>query len=236
MMKRLYQGWIKWTDKKDEPKQTLADRMRQIALHEIIQIAEKGEESVGVLGGWGMCAAEEDLRDIRSRLLEAQDPAVIASYLRVFSNRPVPEFNERLLTLLDHEDRKIRSRAFLAISKNSHQSIRKFALDHLRKGATEFGFLKLFIRNSIPGDDALLLEVLQIPDDVHERHWLLRDLRKVLEQNSELKVGELGTIIYGLTPCGSCRRDTCKLLVGRKAAPEWLLEECRYDALEGTRN
>jgi hypothetical protein len=76
---------------------------------------------------------------------------------------------------------------------------------------------------------------LRLLEDVDQRHGFLDDLLEVLKHNPESKCQELATIIYRLTPCGSCRHDAAKLLINRKVAPAWLIEECQHDAVADTR-
>jgi len=235
-MKRLRDSWRSSKERKARQGRELhADRMRNISLNTVIQAAEVEKHQTGFLRGWGMYAAEADLRLVLDRLLNTQDPAVLANYLRVFSNRSMPEFNEKLLCLLDHPDENVRARAHSALAQNSHPLVRNFAVNHLGERASMPFFLQLFIRNFEPGDEEMLLGVLLLPEDADERHGILMDLRKILEHNSGSKCQELATIIYRFTPCGSCRHDAAKLLMNRGSAPGWLIEECRHDAVEDTR-
>ena len=235
-IKRLRDCWRSSIERKaNPPKQPHADRMRQVSLNTVIHAAEAEKDQAGLFRGWGMYAAEADLRVVLDRLLNAQDPAALVNYLRVFSNRTMPEFNERFLRLLDHDDENIRARAFSALAKNTHPKIREFALDQLNERIMEPDFLELFIRNFVPGDEQTLLGALRIPEEVSQRHGFLMDLLKVLQHNADSKCHELATIVYGFTPCGPCRHDATKLLINRKVAPAWLIEECRHDAVEDTR-
>ena len=172
----------------------------------------------------------------RSRLLACQSSNDLISYLRVFSNRPMPAFDQRLFGLLSHEDDNVRARAYTAIAQNTHPSIRRFALDHVEQWFTETNFLELFIKNFQPGDEELLLRHLRLPDDPDERHCLLMDLKTVLRENPSPACRDLALIGYEATPCGGCRYDAVKLLVNQYVAPAWLLDECRFDSESDTRD
>jgi hypothetical protein len=189
----------------------------------------------GRLRGWGRKASEGDLQAIFDRLLAGGPWAVIANYLSVFSGRALPEFDQRLLGLLDHEDAEVRRRAFTAVAQNTHTQIRRFALDHAAERINEPNFLELLVRNFRPGDEELLMRHLSLPADDNERHWLLRNLREVLRENPEASCRELALVAYAATPCGECRTYVADLLVERRAAPAWLVEECRHDAVPETR-
>jgi hypothetical protein len=235
-VQRLYDGWKKSIkDRAGFSKEAHADRMRKLGLSGVIQMAESKTAQAGLLRGWGMYADEADLRAVRDRLLDSQKPEAIANYLRVFSNRPMPEFSECFLSLLNHEHENVRNRAFVAVAQNKHPAIRRFALDNLEKRIQEFNFLQLFIRNFAKGDEELLLKHLQIPEDVHRAHWFLMDLIRILERNADADCSELAKRAYRWTPCGSCRSKSAKLLIERKVAPAWLIEECQDDAVSETR-
>jgi hypothetical protein len=81
----------------------------------------------------------------------------------------------------------------------------------------------------------LLLKNIRIPDNVDRDHWLLMNVTKILDHNAECQCSELAKLAYRCTPCGSCRFHSAKLLVTRKVAPAWLVEECQYDAVSDTR-
>ena len=126
-------------------------------------------------------------------------------------------------------------RAFSALEKNAHPSIREFAFRELDKGAVTGASVGLFIKNYQPGDEQRILESIILPDDEVELHWLLMDSVKVLESHPEAECLKLGTIVYAITPCSSCRYYAARLLFGRKAAPSWMMEECKYDSVEDIR-
>src|SRR5207253_9550453 len=122
-----------------------------------------------------------------------------------------------------------------ALAQNTHPAIREFAIDHLQTRIAEPNFLELFVRNFRPGDEQLLLENTRIPEDVDRQHCMLLDVIRILEHNPESQCRDLARLVYGITPCGSCRQDAAELLIGRKVAPAWLIEECQHDVVSDTR-
>ncbi len=234
---RFRQNWLVAAQKKkdDNPRQTHASRMRKYTLDDVIRAAEGTQNQAGLLRGWGMYAAEADLAIILERLLACQDAKAIANYLGVFSNRPLPRFDERILNLLDSENERVRMRALCAIAQNTHPSIRKYAVEHLLDSKSVIYCPKLFINNFIPSDEDLILETLSIPDDADNRHYLLMDLIEMLEHNPAARCETLALLAYRLTPCSSCRYRAAKLSIGLSVAPAWLIAECGYDAFSATR-
>jgi hypothetical protein len=150
--------------------------------------------------------------------------------LKVFSNRALPRFDARLIGLCQHSDAEVRRRAFSALAKNTNRLIRQFALTELGKGVREGSLVGLFINNYEPGDEQRILETMEFPTDECELHWLMMDVIKVLEQNSEADCSRLSVICYASTPCENCRFYAARLLLTQHAAPAWLKEECHYDS------
>lgn len=61
------------------------------------------------------------------------------------------------------------------------------------------------------------------------------DVIKLLKKNTEADCSRLGVISYALTPCENCRFFAARLLLKQHAAPDWLMDECRYDSGEDCR-
>lgn len=213
-----------------QPALSHKERVRAITVGEIIAAAESKDTGFGMFRGWGMHAAPADLEIVLQRLWAAQEPKVIAKFLTVFSNRALPDFDARLIGFCQHSDPEVRRRAFRALEKNAHPLVREFALAGLAERVCDGSVVGLFINNYEQGDERRILEAMELPADECELHWLLMDVNKVLEGNSQADVSQLGVIAYALTPCENCRFFALRLLHNQKAVPEWMKEECRYDS------
>ena len=187
------------------------------------------------LRGWGMRASPEQLTEIACVLWNATEATSIACLLRVFSNRPLPEFDARLIELACHADDSVQRRARIAIAKNSHPLVREFALQELMQEEPPTDVGSFFIRNFEPGDERRLLSAIAQPLTPDDRHSVITDLLEVLDLNADSTSAELGLVIYGESPCAVCRANAVRLLVRDQATPDWLLEECRDDSEEKVR-
>lgn len=232
-IKRFYENWREQTDRRSARTQSHRDRMRSYSVENILEAAH-GQGRFGLFRGWGMHADETDMKCIVSALWLAEDPNVISQLLRVFSNRSWPGFDDRLFDLCQHADKEVQRRAFAALANNAHGAIRRFAIQQLAMEATG-PVISLFTKNFENGDEERILEAMSLPDDPCQLHWLLMDVIKVLETNLEADCSKLAVIIYGSTPCQNCRFRAARLLHRQKVAPEWLIEECRFDAEERCR-
>ncbi|WP_146117637.1 MULTISPECIES: hypothetical protein [Pirellulaceae] len=146
----------------------------------------------------------------------------------------MPEFDTRLLDLCQHEDEEIKRLALRASANNGHPSVRTFAIEQLTSGSYLYS-LQLFAKNFRSGDEQLIINAIEIPADSDDRHGLLIDILDVIEENTPADVVLLGQVIYFHTPCTICRNAATKVLLQRKQAPKWLIEEVERDADEDAR-
>jgi hypothetical protein len=211
------------------------ERMKAIRVGEILSAAESSGPHFGLLRGWGMYADDLDLAQVLQHLSAAREAKTIANLLQVFSNRAAPQFVDRFIELGQHGDPEVRRRALFALANIEHPLVRAFALPELEHGVSDGSVVGLFIRNYQRGDEHRILEALEFPADSCERHWLLMDLIKVLEANPGADCSRLAVVAYASTPCENCRFLAARLLLGQHVAPEWLVEECRFDSSEETR-
>jgi len=212
---------------------TRQEQMRAIAASEIIEAAQK-EDRCFWFRGWGMHADEASLVEILEAVFDTVEPAIIGKLLRVFSNRSVPEFDSRLIDLCQHVDEEVRRWAFNSLTKKSDTVIRRFALEQLGIEATA-SVVSLFAENFEDGDENRIQAALKLPEDSFDLHSLLMDVIKVLENNSSADGSQLAVITYAATPCEICRFRAVRLLFSQCVAPAWMIEECRYDSDEESR-
>ena len=235
-VRRFREHWRQYQQKQAEQQihRSHQERMVATSLQEVLRAAED-DGSCFWFRGWGIHADEADLRAVLPRIRAEQAPTVIAKLLRVFSARPLPDFDTRFIELCRHADDEVRRRAFAALEPNAHPLVREFALTEFEKGVRNGSVVALFINNYRHGDERRILEAMELPDDECERHWLLMAVIKVLEKNPEADCSRLGVIGYALTRCENCRFHAVRLLLSRHAAPGWVTVECRYDSGEDCR-
>lgn len=228
---RLYDRWPRKEERRKKPaassRERYRQRMRSHSVEDVLEAA-RGRDRCHWFRGWGAYAEEAELEIVRSALLEEEDPHFICQLLRVFSNRAIPGFDSRLIRLCEHEDEETRRTAIRSLAMTSHEEIRTYALRQLEidpAGDT----IRLFAGNFERGDERRILNALCLPEDSCQLHWMLMDFLNVLESNEEADCFELALVIYGETPCSICRSGAVSLLDKQKVAPEWLVQEYRYD-------
>ena len=234
-------GWQAQNElqKSPEPRPTYQEEMRSISVGEILSAAESDTARLGYFRfrGWGKYASEADLEAVFRKIRSAREPVVIARLLRVFSDRAAPAFAPRFIELTRHADDDVQHWATMALEQIELPIVRDHALAELREGGRRAGFVVgILARNYRPGDEMRVLESLDaLPDEDWERHSLLMDVIKLLEANPEADRSTLGLIAYACTPCEHCRRNSVRFLLEAGLAPEWLIEECRFDSSEKSR-
>lgn len=233
--RRFADGWKLSQIRTDDPGlKSHEERMRAITVSEVIDAAPTMNNRHW-FRGWGHYASESDLEVVLQILWTTKEPTVLANLLRVFSNRPLPRFDPRLISLCEHSDTEVRRWASKALEMNSDPLIREYGFSQLREPTSDIPPVGLLIRNFVTGDEWRLLELVDLPNDPSLRHWTLMDVRKVLEENSESDCSQLGVICYAETPCEVCRCDAAKMLIEDGVAPKWLTDELLQDSSEDCR-
>lgn len=242
-VRRYYAGWLRDQQEKEERgrlpksergKDAYVARMKRIPFDKVVEDIQGTTNMKYILRGWGAHASDEHLRTVLDLLWSAESPAVSINALAVFAKRPLPTFDPRLIDLCTHADEDVRGQAFSALAMNTHPLVRAFALSRIQAPLhpTTVG---LFIQNYERGDEDLLVKALELPNDVDDIHWLMGEILEMLEENEEADPSALGLIIYANTPCQQCRVRAVRLLRDRTTLPDWMPDECRYDAEEECR-
>ena len=212
------------------------ETMRAITVSEILSAAESSDSRFSLFRGWGMYADEADLGD--------GPPASLGPH---GSRRSSPTCSKCSRTVRPRSSTPASSNCVGTVTpkcdagRSSHwrrsntRSIREFALAELEKGVRDGSVVGLFVRNYRRGDEHRILESIEFPDDDCERHWLLMDVIKVLEANPDADCSRLGIIAYASTPCENCRSTRPACSDRQHVAPGWLIEECRFDSSEESR-
>lgn len=214
-----------------EPALTHRERMARITVAEILKLAETPRQ-VWLMGAWGKEAGEDDLRGVVQVLWGAREPDVTANLLRVFSARPLPDFDSRMIDLCRHDNDMVRRCAFTALANISNLAVRDFALGELYERPNDRHVVALFTKNYRPRDEYLLFEATELPDGQCGAHWFLMNLIELLEENDGADRSRIAPLVYFMTPCENCRFKAFQLLHSQKSAPDWMVEECRDDSNE----
>lgn len=185
---------------------------------------------------WGEQARADDLAQAAADLLAEQDEGRLRAYLEIFRRRPFPLDVDRLLELMRHSNDRIMAGAATALSLVADARIRALALeisaDPSLEGWRKSWGVQLLRSNFETVDVPLLIQLLEAPNDEFGLHSVGFAIVDVLGANLVPEVVPVLRLLYEREPCTNCRRDAVELLRRLGALPDWLLEECRYDAGE----
>lgn len=218
-------------ERKDRPR---LDDTKARSVADVVAAAQEQPRGYW-LTHWGRSAGEDDLNQVWEVIRITSEPKVLAHLLRVFSRRALPQFDERLIELCRHSDTDVRIRAYLALAQISDSRIRLFAVEEITGPDRNIHAVQLLQRNFKAGDEQLLCDFVEIPDDAEERHSLLMDIQRVLQENMESRVEELAQVIYFHTPCAICRDAAIELLEKDGTLPGWMAEEAMHDSQDSYR-
>jgi hypothetical protein len=177
---------------------------------------------------WGQRADEQELRQVAEDLLSEDDDRHRTLYLRLFGIRPFPLDSTLLIPYARHSNPRIAVPALTALERFAHPALRLLA-EELLAGGNGRG-AQLLAHNFREGDYELLERLLLTwtdPEAIHALGFGLRDL--VAAHPSPAAVLAL-LAHYEHGPCAMCRSYTVDALLDLRSAPDWLLEECRFDS------
>lgn len=207
----------------------------QDLIREIREVEPSDNSHRNLYRRWAIKADEVEKRLIIEALFEECDPNRQFFYLHVFQDCGLPEFDGRFLDLfekLGHEQKWLVSRI---LAKHEHPDVRNFALARIRVGNIGDGELRILTKNYHVGDWETIMPALKLSDDANEMHDLFRDIIELYKANAMPEASEPMMLAYEHSPCSGCRSNAVKVLISIKGLPDWVDEECNYDADRTTR-
>lgn len=196
---------------------------------------------------WGKFASAADLERAAADLL-ALDPhenvVILRKYLEIFGKRRFPLDPHKLIELAsearcgpdyDEDDRltppsRLVMAAINALTHITHPAVRKLAFE-LIEGRQWIWHTIPLLTSNLQDDDWTVLEALTRETfDPFEYHGLAMDIRKVFTVHPSLSAVQALTNLYEHGPCSACRLRIVQALDSIHRVPDWMREECRYDA------
>ena len=151
------------------------------------------------------------------------------------------------MALVDSENEKLARAAVIALSQTSDSRIRDKALDLLNRKQSQHGLKQCvdLLQNSLQPEDIETIEQaffsgrffqhLDKQQKERELHSCTISLRSMVKHFPDKRWTPLLLWFYEHGPCSFCRTNIVKLLISLNSATPELLEECRDDCCEKTR-
>ena len=197
-------------------------------------------EFTRVVSQWMRDASDEEFRNAATDLPSESDPERLKALLFGFGRRPrerrpYPLHPQVLIDLVGGENEIISIRALSALEQVTHDEVR--ALFFRLKDDADWSDRALWLlrHNYQPGDDELIIGLLERETDADKLHTMCIAVRNVIEDNCASEGLRLLLLVYEKGPCSCCRHGCVELLRDRNAVPDWMAEECLHDAYSETR-
>ena len=174
------------------------------------------------------------------KLMQTDNPMRQYCLLGIFAKRPMPRVEKKILDLIDSENVSLTWYAAQALSSTSHEWIREKGLELLQSDPPQsnwYSGIELLENSFRPGDQRMIEKALvkNVFPDIHSLHGAGLSLKHLIGSNPQESFADCCLWFYDQTPCSLCREDFVKHLVEKASAPPELLEECRDDCSEETR-
>jgi hypothetical protein len=184
---------------------------------------------------WGEKASDEDILRAAHDLTQQTTILMLKAYLSMFHRRPFPLDYQTVVPLVWHEDAVVARWAIRSLAPLQAEAIRQLGLKLIERNYYVREAIELFKHNLQPGDEQLFAAILSRTTDQEELHAVGMSIEHVFEENPTRAAVPILLELYERGPCSLCRHRVVKLLLDIGGAPDWLLEECRYDVDEETR-
>lgn len=198
------------------------------------------------LRGWGQDANDAELlKAARGFLaLPRSDIHGILAYLEIFWLKPFPLEPSRLIELAKEiGEKRIRgedgtldyeARIFYFAMHNleliSNIRVREFALSLIESERSIGRAVALLANNYQDGDWQRIEELTLRPLEKENYHSLGFSVQDVFEAHANKEAVPALLNVYERGPCSTCRRRIVEALISLEALPNWMREECKYDA------
>jgi len=208
-------------------------RLDYSALKQVI--AEPGIRSY--LFVWSRTATDEELEQVAHDLSIETDESRILAYLRIFRERQFPGSADRLLEFARRANIRIARGAIDVLSRVEAPAIRSLALSFFSSSPDRFGdAADLLVSNYETGDLQMIEARLREPIDAENRHHFGMGVKHLLGAHCSREAAPSLLMLYESVPCSMCRYTFVKHLIELQLLPDWMRNECRFDAYSETRN
>lgn len=197
----------------------------------------KDSKDTYALRRYGVHASESEIEEIFQMLVAEKKHWRLENLLKIFAERALPRFHQRLLDKAYKSTDQLRRDVLLALSRTAEPKLRQFALDSIRHKPSNAGdfYLKLLELNYRDGDEVIVENALRQLTDRDTKHGAgIRVLD--LAKNRANTFSNSLQWTYENTPCSRCRFNAVEKLLSIGQLDEHMVNECLHDCDEGIRN
>lgn len=164
-----------------------------------------------------------------------EDPDRIQIYLRLFGKRPFPFDPKKIIEQVNSPSLHMTYAAMNALALLKQDDVR--ALFERQNNNPEWAFLSVMLatHNYRDGDHYLIEQIVDQENELDQLHDLCSEITDVYKENHIPEALNPLVLAYEKNPCSYCRSHIVELLADLGLVPDWMIEECIYDADEKTR-
>lgn len=231
-----YIARLRREDEQDAAERKKYPRRPHLDYDEIRRIIESGKGvSRPPMHRWGENADDESITRLADDFIHEGDQEKSARYLHVFYRRRFPLNPECLLSLARGTDEQVAPLARRALSNVTDPRVRALALELMSSSRRPWEGVQMLVSNYKDGDYTRIEAVLAGDYSADERHWLGYSVRDVWKAHPLTEAAPVLTMLYDLQPCSLCRHRAVESLLSLGPLPQWMMEECWWDADPETR-
>jgi len=155
--------------------------------------------------------------------------------LGVFALRQFPAPIDRLFELARSLNPRIARPAVGILAQFNNSAVRALAMDFMNEPARWGDAAELLASNYEPRDFQMIEDLLQQPVKSADLHHFGIGVRHLLKAHCPAESAGSLLLLYEKGPCSLCRRSFVERLIELRQLPDWMADECRFDASEQTR-
>ncbi len=170
-------------------------------------------------------------------LLLENDDQRLRRYLEIFHGRDFPKQSQTIFHLVKYQNPWVARGATRALSRLNDPEIRTYALQLLAEGHDPAVTVRLLRKTFVSGD-LQAVETAMKRDTMNDDAWHGLGLAVLsLVANASVSAAECRNLfveLYCQGPCSMCRSGFVEKLNETGDLPDWMANECLYDAAPDT--
>jgi|GEM_PF-3202849 len=196
---------------------------------------KKRPEFNRLVPSWSRLASDSEFERAAQELESITDLKQLTVYLLLFVKRPFPLDPNKLIKLVDYPDEGVVWRALTDLEIIHHPDVRALFMRIIEVPELSDQAVGLLRSNYETGDDQIIIHLLEVENDLDNLHRLCGDTNHTYQENPVPEGIEPLLLVFEKVPCALCRHTCLEIIQSLAEIPDWMIEECRYDADSGTR-
>lgn len=219
---------------------TRTDVLARFPLDQILAAAVRHDQSKGNFLHFGRWCSKQSLAMVLERLSAETDVETCLRLLWVFRRAAPPYIPDRLWTLAQHGDGRIRDAALTALAHADDPSVGEFGRKWLAQGidsVDDAASIELLTKHYISGDELLIMAALhRLDPHADHAHSIGMSILAFTEVNNSPATAGILTWLIDTNPCTICRGTAIKRLIATHSLPSAIALECAFDAKTENQN